>query len=77
MYSQNTVRTFIASTPPLYWWFPKYVELRTNGHITAFHLSSYHHFLSVLNFVFVFYFQGIYFESRCVCICIMFLTEDV
>lgn len=33
---ENTVRTINASTPPLNWWFPKYVELRTNGRVTAF-----------------------------------------
>lgn len=34
------LRTFNVSTPLLYWWFPKYVQLRTHGHITDFHLSS-------------------------------------
>lgn len=70
---QNTVRTFNVSTPLLYWSFPKYVELT----MSMLLLFIYNHFISVLNFRFVFYFQGIYFESRCVCIFIVFLSEAV
>lgn len=29
----------LASTP-VHWRFPKYVQLRTNGYVTAFHLLS-------------------------------------
>lgn len=74
VYSQNTLRTFNISTPPLDWRFPKYVELRTSGHVTAFHLSSLYFCFKFQIFV---YFQGIYFESGCVYVFVMFLSEDV